>query len=355
MLPPTRICLPRCKQLICSLIVVTVTALIPSITSVAAQKAADLVEDGQRINLAQPKYQALFTELEQKYHFHPQELQNLFKGVAIKKRVLVLMDKQWEAQPYHKYLPLFKTKTTVKKGRDKLVQHRELLDKIEKVFEVDRETVVAIWGIETRYGVYQGSFDVFRTLNTLFDAYPRRAAFFRDQLIHFLVLCRENKISPHGVQGSYAGAFGQTQFIPSSFQSYAVSFDGDDKRDVWHSVPDILASIANYLKHFGWVLDAPVYAELGPELHDRRLLAAKLQGRKGRVAPQVVSEAQQRVIPPSPQNKALSIIGLELAPEMSHSMRYVAGYPNFQAITQWNHSNRYAMAVTELAEAMASR
>jgi membrane-bound lytic murein transglycosylase B len=166
------------------------------------------------------------------------------------------------------------------------------------------------------------------------------------------LLCKENGVDPHEVMGSYAGAFGQTQFIPSSFRAYAVSFDGDKKRDVWNSVPDVLASIANYIKEHGWVFQAPIYAELGHSLKDKRLSEAMAKGRRGRVAWQVVRDTQRADLPASPRNKPLSIVGLELDPKVStHDFRYVAGYPNFHAITDWNHSNRYAMAVAELAEA----
>ena len=318
----------------------------------ATPKAADLVKNGQPIDLKQVKYQQLFRELEQEHQFSPAELEEIFRGQVIKKRVLELMDSQWEAKPYYKYYPLFITNRTIATGKKKLQKHKKLLDRIEQQFGVDREIVVAIWAIETRYGTNLGGFNVLQTLNTLFDAYPRRSAFFRTQLIHFLVLCRENNVNPKTVEGSYAGAFGQTQFIPSSFRSYAVSFDGNDQRDVWNSIPDILASIANYLQAFHWTLHGPMYADIGPTLNDERLIAAKDKGRKGRVSRQLVMEVQQVEIPPSPGDRPLSIVGLELDPQKSkYQFRYIAGYPNFQAITQWNHSNRYAMAVTQLAEA----
>ncbi len=313
--------------------------------------AADLVQDGQAIDLTQEKYRLLFAELIQNHQFTPDELQSIFQGQSINRQVLVHMDKQWEAKPYYQYAPLFLTPANIRDGKEKLQQHKALLDRIEATFGVDRELVVAIWGVETRYGVRQGNFDVLQTLNTLFDAYPRRSDFFRTQLIDFLLLCRENSMDPHGVKGSYASAFGQTQFIPSSFRGYAVSFDGDNRRDVWSSVPDVLASIANYLKHFHWTLDGPVYAELGNTLNDPQLVAAEQKGRKERIALDLVQRAQNTSLPLSPQNKPVTIIGLELAPGGPLVKRYVAGYPNFQAITEWNHSNRYAMAVTELAEA----
>jgi len=318
----------------------------------AGPKAADLVEDGQSINLNQEKYVKLFQELKTEHYFTQRELDVIFSGQTIKKRVLELMDKPWEAKPYYQYSPHFLTQKSIEKGRMKLVEYKDTLDRVEKEIGVDREIVVAIWGVETRYGANQGSYSVLQTLNTLFDAYPRRSKFFRKQLVHFLVLCKENGVDPKTIKGSYAGAFGQTQFIPSSFRAYAVSFDGDEKRDVWNSVPDVLASIANYLKQYHWTLNGPIYAELGNDLKDKRLIATNLKGRRGRIEWKTVRDVQNLDIPPSPENRKLSIVGLELPPESGKKMRYVAGYPNFQAITEWNHSNRYAMAVTELSEAL---
>ncbi len=198
-----------------------------------------------------------------------------------------------------------------------------------------------------------GKYNVFRTLNTLFDAYPRRSKFFRGQLIHFLLLCRENQLNPLEVKGSYAGAFGQTQFIPSSFQEYAVSFDGDSRRDVFGSIDDILASIANYLHRFKWTLDAPVYVEIGNQLHSDRLVQANITGRKALVNWRDVASTQGLTIPRPPLDQGLTIVGLEIHPMEGGGFRYIAGYPNFQAITAWNNSNRYAMAVSELAEALS--
>ncbi len=344
--------LPIPAALIISFLLITLSSLQQAY---AKPKAADLVEDGQPINLAQEKYQKLFQELKTEHHFTQAELDVIFSGQSINKRVLELMDRQWEAKPYYKYSPLFLTRKNIEKGRKKLVEHKDILDRVEKEIGVDRAVVVAIWGIETRYGENQGSFSVLQTLNTLFDAYPRRSAFFRKQLVHFLALCKENGVDPKTIKGSYAGAFGQTQFIPSSFRAYAVSFDGDERRDVWNSVPDILASIANYLKQYHWTLDGPIYAELGNELKDQRLIATSLKGRRGRIPWQTVRDVQNPDIPPSPGDRKLSIVGLELPPESGKKMRYVAGYPNFQAITEWNHSNRYAMAVTELSEALQKK
>ena len=318
-------------------------------------KAADLVTDGQAINLQQEKYKILFKELREQHNFTQTEIDQLFTGVNIDKKVLELMDKQWEAKPYYAYWPLFITPAVIKRGQEELKANQQILDRIEKELGVNREIVIAIWGIESRFGQHRGNYGVFKTLNTLFDAYPRRSSFFRSQLVEFLLLCRENQFDIHSVMGSYAGAFGQTQFIPSSYREYAVSFDGDEKRDVFDSVDDILASIANYLRRHHWVYDTPLYVEIGNELKGEELISASSKGTKGLVDWQRVATIQGIKLPPSPDDKRLSIVGLEKNPLMGGGMRYVAAYPNFQAITKWNNSNRYAMAVCELAAALKQK
>ena len=329
------------------------TSFPPISTAIETEKlkAADLVTDSQPIDLQQEKYTILFKELREQHHFTQAELDRLFAGVNIDKKVLELMDKQWEAKPYYAYWPLFVTPAVIKRGRQELKDNQPVLDRIEKELGVDREIIIAIWGIESRFGEHRGGFAVFKTLNTLFDAYPRRSAFFRDQLVDFLLLSRENQFDPLAIKGSYAGAFGQTQFIPSSYREYAVSFDGDEKRDVFNSVDVILASIANYLRRFHWVYNAPRYVEIGSELKGEELINASKET-KTRVDWQLVSSTQGITLPPPPENQQLAIVGLEKSPLTGGGMRYVAAYPNFLAITKWNNSSRYAMAVCELAEAL---
>ncbi len=326
-------------------------ATVPTSFAGEKPKAADLVVDRQLVDISSKKYISLFDELEDQYNFTAKELLSLFKGVRISRKVLVLMDRQWEAKPYYQYSPLFITPWVINKGKKHLKSNAALFAQIEEKYGVDREFIVAIWAIESKFGSNQGGFHLFQTLNTLFDAYPRRSDFFRKELIHFLIMCRENSIDPLSVKGSYAGAFGQAQFMPSSFHNYSVDFDGDNHRDLINSLPDILGSIANYLSTFGWVLHAPVYADIGNTLKSDQLTTAYKQGRKSRVDWRLVGVAQHLTIPRSPNNAPLSIVGLEVSPFSGGGMRFIAGYPNFNAITAYNHSNKYAMAVTEMAEA----
>lgn len=313
-------------------------------------QAADQVPPST-IRLDSTEYQQLFEELITQHGFTWEQLTELFAGLTIKQNVLELMDRQREARPYYQYRPLFITPSIIAAGKARLEEHKAILDRIEGELGVDREFIVAIWAIESRFGQNTGHFNVFQTLNTLFAAYPRRSAFFRQELLEFLILCRDNGFDPLTIRGSYAGAFGQSQFIPSSFRKYAVSFDDDARPDVFNSTADVLASIANYLKHFHWQLDAPVYADIGSDLHATALIEAQQKGREGRVGWREVARIQAVEIPRPPGDSDLSIVGLEVDPLLGGGFRYIAGYPNFQAITAWNHSNRYAMAVSQLAEA----
>ncbi|MEE4136005.1 MAG: lytic murein transglycosylase [Desulforhopalus sp.] len=307
------------------------------------------------IDLTSEHYRELFAELATAHNFRDEELSRLFTGLRVNPRVLRLIDLPGEAKPYYAYRRLFINAKSIAAGRNSLSVRRGLFDRIEAHFGVNREVIVAIWAIESRFGTNTGGFALFQSLNTLFDRYPRRAEFFRSELVEFLLLCRANGLDPLKVKGSYAGAFGQAQFMPSSFNRHAVDFDGDGTIDLFGSLPDIFASIANYLAHFGWTLDSPLYAELGDQLHSAKLEEALRQGRSGLVEWQVVARTQNRPLVVPPLGKPLTIVALEQSPRRGGGLRHVAGYPNFQTITAYNHSNKYAMAVSELSEALTER
>lgn len=334
------------------LLVSLIIALNPCLSeSSDSPKAADLVQDNQPIDIATSSYTKLFDELETKYHFSRRELIDLFSGLRIKRRVLELMDKQWETKPYYAYRPLFVTPAVIERGKKNLAIHQKLFDRIENQFGVNREVIVAIWGIESRFGSNQGGFELFRSLNTLFSAYPRRSDFFREELIQYLILCRDNGIDPLTVNGSYAGAFGQAQFMPSSFNAYGIDYDGDQRVDLINSLPDIFASIAHYLQEFGWTLDSPVYVDLGSSLKTKQLKELAKLGRKGTIDWRELSSEQELQLPRPSGNGLLSVVGLEQSPFKGGGFRYVALYPNFKTITKYNHSTKYAMAVSEMAKA----
>jgi membrane-bound lytic murein transglycosylase B len=167
-------------------------------------------------------------------------------------RVIEADRSQAELNPgFARYLSTRLTPAMVRRGRELGRTHRRLLARIEARFDVQRRFVLAIWGLETRYGRVTGRTPVFRALATLAWE-PRRAAFFRGELFDALTMVRRGHIDVESMTGSWAGAMGQTQFMPSSYLKYAVDFDDDGRRDIWRSTPDALASIASYLKGFEW-------------------------------------------------------------------------------------------------------
>jgi membrane-bound lytic murein transglycosylase B len=155
------------------------------------------------------------------------------------------------------YLDSAASESRVRNGTKALDAHRNTLERIEKHFGVDKEIVVAVWGLESSYGSFRGDMDIIRSLATL--AYDgRRGAFFEEQLIAALKIIEAGDVDPRTMTGSWAGAMGHTQFIPTSYLEYAVDFTGDGKRDIWSDTPtDALASTAAYLKAFGWVTGQP--------------------------------------------------------------------------------------------------
>ena len=175
-----------------------------------------------------------------------------FNGVEPDPKVMAATKRQPE---YNKaigaYLSSAITDGKVAGGNRKAAQWKDTLDAVEKKFGVDQKMILAIWGNETGYGSFQGSFDIIRSLATL--GYARyREDFFRDELLAALVILQEGHIARDKMKGSWAGAMGQGQFLPTSFRKYAVDFSGDGHKDIWNNVPDVLASIANYFVKFGW-------------------------------------------------------------------------------------------------------
>lgn len=149
------------------------------------------------------------------------------------------------------YLAQRLTPARIKRGREMMIEHRAELAAVAKVYNVQPRFIVAIWGMETNYGSFIGNRDTIQSLVTL--AYdPRRSAYFRKELLAALKILDEGHVAVGNMKGSWAGAMGQSQFMPTSFLAYAVDFDGDNRRDIWTTPVDVFASIANYLKTFGW-------------------------------------------------------------------------------------------------------
>src|SRR5262245_30133481 len=196
-----------------------------------------------------------------------------FAGVIPDPRIMPITQRQPEfGQSVGTYIANFASKSRIETGMRKAAEHAATLDAVEKRYGVDRYLLLAIWGVETNYGGMRDRWDVIRSLATLASARWRHP-FFRDELITALLVLQEKHITREAMLGSWAGAMGQPQFMPSSFREFAVDFTGDGKRDIWTSVPDVLASIANYFRKKGWT---PRSEEHTSELQSLRQLVCRL-------------------------------------------------------------------------------
>lgn len=232
-------------------------------------------------------------------------------------------------------------------GRRKLAEHADTLRQIEAAYGVDRHTLVAIWGIESNFGVAPGGRSALRSLATLAAYHTRRQAFWRSELVAVLQLIERGDAQPEQLTGSWAGAMGHTQFMPTSILAHAVDFDSDGRRDIWGSVPDALASTANYLRAFGWTTGEPWGLEVKlPADFDYALSAPAgarpLSGwRRLQVAP-----AAEGVLPEAGGDFEL------LLPSGAEGPAFLAGR-NFNAILKYNTAVTYALAVAHLGDRIA--
>jgi membrane-bound lytic murein transglycosylase B len=174
------------------------------------------------------------------------------EGLQPLERVIQSDRSQAELNPgFERYLSTRLTPLMVRRGKEEKRENRAVLTRVERQFGVQGRFLLAIWGLESRFGRNKGRIPVFQALATLAWE-PRRSTYFRGELFDALTMVQRGHIDAKTMTGSWAGAMGQTQFMPSSYLKYAVDFDGDERRDIWDSTPDALASIASYLKGFGW-------------------------------------------------------------------------------------------------------
>ena len=219
------------------------------------------------------------------------------------------------------------------------------LKKASEKYGVPPEIIVAIIGVETRYGQHKGRFPVIDSLSTLAFAYPPRSRFFRSELKEFLLMAREEKINPLKQLGSYAGAMGLPQFIASSFRSYAVDFDGDGSRDLWNNTSDAIGSVANYFKRHGWQEGEPIaHRAVIKGQKYKKLLNDELKPQWSLADFQSHGVRPAQKVPAKLEGTLLELDTGTPKPE------YWLGWENFYVITRYNHSAHYSMAVFQLAQ-----
>lgn len=299
---------------------------------------------------ANPKLPGLDDFIEQmveKHQFSTNELQQIFAKVEVKDSILKAISRPAEkSKPWYDYRKIFITDKRIKGGVEFWQRHSVQLAFAEKEFGVPAEIIIAILGVETRYGGNVGHYRVIDALSTLAFRYPPRSKFFTRELEHFLVLTREESIPRLKPVGSYAGAMGLGQFMPSSYRAYSVDFDQDGKRDIWTNKTDAIGSIANYLGHHGWIAGQSIAHET--RLAKQRPEGLLKKGTKPSLSRQQLAEAGFSLSALPKQADNLAVISLT-QPE---GEEYWLTRQNFYSITRYNHSRMYAMAVMQLAEAI---
>jgi len=286
-------------------------------------------------------------EMSLKHHFDEAALDDLFLSVELKPEILVRIASPAEKMPWYKYRKIFLTESRILEGARFWRENADALAAVERRYGVPAPIIVAILGVETRYGQKTGNYRVIDALTTLSFAYPPRSRFFTGELENFLLLCREENMNPLKPVGSYAGAMGMPQFMPSSFRSYSADFDGDGRRDIWRNTNDVIASIANYFSRHGWQPGQPVAM---PAKASGNLYKSKLNGNlKPDLIIEELQSAHVEISGYPPLNSKIKL----LAFEQEHGDELWAAFDNFYVITRYNHSPLYAMAVFQLSEAIS--
>lgn len=293
----------------------------------------------------QPQVQAFIDMMVDKHGFTRAELVTVFNAAKRREDILELMRKPAEKRlQWYEYRKIFLTPARIEGGADFWKENADTLAKAETAFGVDPQIIVAIIGVETRYGSNTGRHRVLDALSTLAFDYPPRSEFFTAELEQYLILAREEDIDIVDTTGSYAGAMGYGQFIPSSYRNYAVDFDGDGKRDLWNNKMDIIGSVANYFKQHGWKAGTPVAVRANVTGDDYPALLDL--GYK----PNTVLDAMRHdgitPLKPLPDDLVAALLRFE----QQDGPEYWLGFNNFYTITRYNHSPLYAMAVYQLSE-----
>lgn len=295
--------------------------------------------------LPQVSKEALADSLSREFSLPPAWVRSAMASAVFQPSVIRRMQQPYEARPYREYRPLFVNPRLERLGKDYLHRHRAQFAQAQARYGVQPQIIAAVLGMETHFGRSRGTDRVLDALYTLAAGYPQRSDFFRKELGHFLALCYEEGLRPQSPLGSYAGAFGTTQFIPSSYRSFAVDADGDGKRDVWDSPADIIHSVAHYFHQHRWDSARPVAFWLPHPPKKQRLLSLLQQGTSDW---QDLAELRQ-ALPHLPKawrdDDRVSLVELDA----DGGRKAVLVHYNFYVITRWNRSYNYAMAVTELA------
>lgn len=293
----------------------------------------------------QPETQQFIERMVKHHHFSQEYLVELFNHAQIQSSILTAIANPKEGKPWYLYRENFLTPEKVKRGRAFWQANQATLQKAEREYGVPANVIVAILGVETDYGRHQGKYRVIDALSTLAFAYPPRSPFFTKELEDYLLLTRENQIDPLSIHGSYAGAIGQPQFMPSTYRHYAVAYNGGRSKDLQHNTQDVIVSVANYLQKHGWqrgqLIAVPAQVTGEP----------KLTATPARLEPNhTISALKNLGIQPEGVRLSSHQKALFFGVTMAHGSEYWLGLQNFYAITRYNPRINYAMAVFQLSQ-----
>lgn len=330
----------RCTPRICLMLLLQA----PFLTSCATSASGDGAAHDHYAS--HPDAAKFITNMVERHQLPRAEVTALLTQAKKQQSILDAISRPAEGKPWRDYRPIFVTPSRIKGGVEFWNTHAAILDDARGSFGVDPQVIVAIIGVETRYGNNTGSYRVLDALSTLGFDYPKRSEFFLGELEQFLLLVREEQVDALTAQGSYAGAMGQGQFIPSSYRRYAVDFDGDGKRDLWHSERDVLGSVANYLKVHGWQLGAPVVVRARVEGDAYKALLE--QGTQPHMPVSELGNYGVHITPPVAANTQVALLELD----GDEGLEQWVVFNNFYVITRYNRSPLYAMAVHQLSEAI---
>jgi membrane-bound lytic murein transglycosylase B len=302
------------------------------------------------LDTRRPEVQEFIATMVRHDSFDRRRLRKWLRAAEIQPAILEAMDRPAErAKLWYEYRPIFVNEQRIQEGVDFWTLHRAELERASAQSGVPPEYLVAILGVETYYGRLTGRYRVLDALATLAFDYPARAKFFKGELEQFFLLTREAAIDPLTATGSYAGAMGAPQFMPSNYRRYAVDADHDGRVDLWSNWPDVFASIGNYFKEHGWNPGEPVLSEASIEPDNPETL----DGRQLNLTETVGMLRAHGIRFDSPM--PVTAPALLIAADGIDGIQWRVGYENFYVITRYNHSALYAMAVYDLASAVKSR